>query len=224
MVKNILIPDLISEELAEEIGWPIGDGSMNFYKNRGKLRGLYQLRGHIEDDRDHYEERIKPFFKKIYNLNLSLREMPSTRVFRFQIWNDKLIEFKKKLDLPLGKKLDITIPKIFLKNNKLKIAIIRGIFDTEGGIYLEKKNNKLYPRLETRTISLKLANQMVEILSYLGFRATKHSELFNKDYNRKRTYVISIRGKEMFEKWMEIISPANPKHIRKYFRYRKSFK
>ena len=46
------IPDDISLELAEEVGWHIGDGSMNFYKNRGKVKGLYQLRGHIEDDKN----------------------------------------------------------------------------------------------------------------------------------------------------------------------------
>ena len=45
------IPKNISSELAEEVGWHIGDGSMNFYKNRGKIRGFYQLRGHIEDDK-----------------------------------------------------------------------------------------------------------------------------------------------------------------------------
>ena len=40
----------ITPELAEEVGWHIGDGSMNFYKGKG----LYQLRGHIEDDKEHY--------------------------------------------------------------------------------------------------------------------------------------------------------------------------
>ncbi|MFH1503480.1 MAG: hypothetical protein ABIE36_02390 [Candidatus Diapherotrites archaeon] len=50
------IPSKISEELAEEIGWHIGDGSMNFYKNRGKLKGFYQLRGHIKDDKNIMKE------------------------------------------------------------------------------------------------------------------------------------------------------------------------
>ena len=77
------IPKSITPALAEETGWHIGDGSMNYYKNRGKLKGLYQLRGHIGDDRVHYIERIKPVFKQLYNLDVSLREMPSTRVFGF---------------------------------------------------------------------------------------------------------------------------------------------
>jgi len=47
---NIIFPDKIDVNLAEETGWHIGDGSMNFYNSSGKQRGIYQLRGHIEDD------------------------------------------------------------------------------------------------------------------------------------------------------------------------------
>ncbi len=216
MKVKISIPNLISEKLAEETGWHIGDGSMNFYRNQGKLKGIYQLGGHVIDDKPHYISRIKPIFKEIYNLDISLREMPSTRVFGFQIWDDNLVKFKQKLGLPLGKKWDVSIPEIFLKEENLKIAVVRGIFDTDGGIYLEKKNNKLYPRMEIRTISFKLANQLLNIFKELGLRATKYSELFNKEFNRQKTHVISIRGEAMFHQFMEEIEPKNRKHMDKY--------
>src|SRR3989338_2118052 len=122
-------PKIINEELAEETGWHIGDGSMNYYKNGGKRKGLYQLRGHIEDDKPHYLKRIKPIFKKLYGIDISLREMPSTRVFGFQIWSDDLVKFKQSLGLKVGPKLDLIIPDVFLKSDKLKSAVIRGIFD-----------------------------------------------------------------------------------------------
>ena len=47
--------ETVTEELAEETGLHIGDGSMNFYKNKGELKGLYQLRGHMTDDKEHYD-------------------------------------------------------------------------------------------------------------------------------------------------------------------------
>ena len=133
MVENILIPHKIMVELAEETGWHIGDGSMNFYNNKGYQKGIYQLRGHIKEDRNHYINVIKPIFRLLYGIEISLREMPSTRVYGFQIWSNKLVSFKSRLGLPLGKKFNISIPKIFLNDNKLKIAIVRGIFDTDGG-------------------------------------------------------------------------------------------
>lgn len=215
----MIIPNNISSELAEETGWHIGDGSMNYYKNYEKLRGLYQLRGHIEDDKPHYIQRIKPIFEKLYDIKISLREMPSTRVFGFQIWNCDLVDFKKKLGLPLGKKLDVSIPRIFLKNEKLQKAVIRGIFDTDGGVYLIKKNNKIYPTLGITTISFNLSEQLLKIFKKLDFRATRHSQLYNQKFNRQRTYFIYIRGVEMFHKFMKEINPRNPKHQNKYKKF-----
>ena len=203
-------------ELAEETGWHIGDGSMNFYNNRGKSKGIYQLRGHIEDDRQHYIERIRPLFKLLYNLDISLREMPSTRVFGFQIWNSELVKFKKSLGLPLGKKFDIEIPSAFLANDELRRAVIRGIFDTDGSINLEKKNHKLYPRIYISTICPTLAQQLQLLFNELNLRATLYSVLNNKDFNRQKEYRITIRGVEMLHKFMNMIQPKNPKHIAKY--------
>ena len=64
------VPSKISDELAEEVGWHIGDGSMNFYNLGNKKRGFYQLRGHIEDDEKHYLERIKPLFENLFKIKL----------------------------------------------------------------------------------------------------------------------------------------------------------
>jgi hypothetical protein len=226
MVKIISLPTSITPEFAEETGWHIGDGSMNFYnrEGNGKLKGIYQLRGHIEDDKPHYIERIKPIFKLLYGIEISLREMPSTRVFGFQIWNDKLVKFKQNLGLPLGKKFDVVIPEAFLTNDNLKIAVIKGIFDTDGCVYLEKKNNKLYPRMEIATISLRLANQLLALLNSLGFRTTMYKVYPYQEGKRLVYYKISTRGNEMFHKFMNIIKPANPKHIKKYNLFKESFK
>jgi len=209
-------PSNISNELAEEVGWHIGDGSMNFYKNSGKLKGIYQLRGHIEDDKEHYETRIRPLFEKLFGIKLSIRDMPSTRVVGFQIWNDDLVNFKKKLGLPLGFKYNVKIPSNFLKNIELRKAVIRGIFDTDGGIYLQKKYGKLYPRLSITTISLELSEQLLKIFDEIGLRATRYSQLYERGFNRKRAYIVGIRGVEMFHKFMKEISPKNPKHVKKY--------
>jgi len=217
-------PRKITRELAEETGWHIGDGSMNFYKNHGKVRGVYQLRGHISDDKNHYITRIKPFFKTLYNLDISLREMPSTRVFGFQIWNDELVNFKHKLGLPLGKKTNVEIPKGMLNKKENVISVIRGIFDTDGCIYLERKNKKLYPRIEISTISLNLAKQLHFLLNDLGFRATYYS-VIKKQKNRKTSYLVSVRGEKMADMWFRIIKPANSKHVKKfaYFNDSKTF-
>jgi len=97
MINEIKTPKKITSDLAEETGLHIGDGSMNFYKNKNKTRGFYQLRGHIIDDKEHYETRIKELYNSVYNLKPSMREMKSTGVYGFQIWSDAIINFKKQV-------------------------------------------------------------------------------------------------------------------------------
>jgi len=128
--------------------------------------------------------------------------MPSTRVIGFQIWDDKLVNFKKDLRLPLGEKTSVKIPSVFLSDDGLSKAVLRGIFDTDGGIYLEKKNNRFYPRMYITTISLELSEQIMAIFKKLDFRITRHSQYYPRGMNRNTLYVLTIRGVEMFHKFM----------------------
>jgi hypothetical protein len=208
----ITLPKKWSAELAEESGWHIGDGSMNFYNGRG----LYQLRGHIQDDREHYIKRIKPLFKKTYDLDISLRNMPSTGVFGFQLWNNDLVNFKhKKLLMPIGKKLDYAIPKKFKENFQLKTSFLRGLFDTDGCIYIEKKRGKPYPRADIKISCEKVSKDVLEMCLSLGIRTTRYVWK-RKEKNWRTIYEITIRGTTMVNKWMEIVQPANSKHVNKW--------
>ncbi len=209
----------LTPELAEETGWHIGDGSMNYYHNKG----IYQLRGHIEDDRPHYVERIKPLFEQIYNIKINLREMPSTRVFGFQIWNNRIVAFKKELGLPLGKKFELEIPRQFLKEKKFLTACIRGIFDTDGCLYLERKNKKLYPIIQISTISKKLAEQLLNLFNLIGLKSRIWTDIYHKG-NRLPCYKVETSGVEMLHKLFTIIEPKNPKHIAKYHQFLESTK
>jgi len=203
----------ISHELSEETGWHIGDGSMNFYKNKKRIKGSYSLRGHISDDRKHYQSRIKPFYKEIYGFDISLREMYSIGCFGFQKWSDELVTFKQKLGLPLGPKLDISIPDKFRK--KYQESLIRGIFDTDGNIYLENKNKKLYPRIDISNTSMTLIKQLNNLLQRLKFRSTIYIERREK-LGWTDVLRLNVRGEDMVNRWFKIINPQNHKHIGKY--------
>lgn len=210
------IPVNIDEFLAEEIGLHLGDGSMNFYNNKG----LYQLRGHIIDDKNHYQTRIKGLYKQIFNINIKLREMPSTGVYGFQIWSNKIVDYKSKiLKLPLGKKVNFIIPKEIRNDLELAKHFLRGYYDTDGCLYLEKKNNKLYPRVEFSTISNLFFEQLQEILKQLGFNFTCYREKRAK-YDWNDLHKIRINGVKMTNKWFNEIKPANLKHLNKFKRIR----
>ena len=220
-MNKIKLPNQMSPLLAEEIGLHLGDGSMNYYKNKG----LYQLRGHIIDDRDHYDLRIKTIYKELFDLTLNLREMSSCGVYGFQIWSNKLVDYKSKiLNLPLGKKNDFLIPLQIVSNKELCKHFLRGYFDTDGCLYIENKKGKPYPRVEFATISPKFTKQLKEILVILEFRFSLYREK-RKKYGWSDIYRFRINGHEQTKKWFFEIKPNNPKHIKKYSsitRYNKS--
>ena len=85
----------------------------------------------------------------------------------------------------------------------------------DGCIYLEKKNNQLYPRVKICTVSKILAEQINDILLKSGFRSTHYVEI-TRNPNWNNLHVISVMGDIMFKKWMNLIKPANPKHIAKF--------
>ena len=212
MKRRFRIPTGMDALLAEETGLHLGDGSMNYYLGKG----FYQLRGHMTDDKDHYKTRIKPLYKKLFNIDVNLREMPSAGVYGFQVWSDELVDYKSRvLGLPLGKKLDFEIPKEIIKEDELCRCFLRGFFDTDGCIYLEKKNEGLYPRVEFSSISKTFTKQLESILLRLGFRFYCYG-LDRSKSGWKDIYRIIIRGKPMAMKWFREIKPKNPKHIKKF--------
>jgi intein/homing endonuclease len=213
------IPKRITPELAEETGLHIGDGSMGFYKNRNKLKGIYSLRGHRIDDRSHYEQRIKWLYEELYNFTPSLRDMPSSQVFGFQKWSSELVNFKhKRLGLPLGKKIELPIKEELRKTDELKVALVKGIFDTDGNIYLEHKNNKLYPKISIVTISSTLAYTLNKMLLQLGLSPTVYEE-DRAHRGWSNIFIVNLRGDKNLHRFMDTIQPANPKHQQKYKRY-----
>lgn len=187
---------------------------MNYYKNHCKLNGLYSLRGHIEDDRDHYNGKIKQTYKELYDINVSLREMPSIGCYGFQKWSSEMVKFKhEKLNLPLGHKMHVKIPNIFM--NKFPESLIRGIFDTDGNLYLENKNRKLYPRISISGISKDLIHQIYKILNRLDLKPTITVNKY-KHKNWNDLYRVNLRGELMFDKWFKTIGSSNQKNIKKY--------
>lgn len=208
--RELNLPLEITESLAEETGIHLGDGSMNFYRNSG----LYSLEGDISKDKEYFIKHLGPLYKKLYNLNVRLRERKCAGVFGFQIGSKGLVNFKNKiLGLPLGPKINIEIPEM-IKNGGRKIvsAFIRGLFDTDGGVYLEKKYGKLYPRIKISNNSEILMKQVREILEEeFKFNLSMRLDV--------KTYVIEIRGKENFIKWMKLIGSSNPKHSNKYSKW-----
>jgi hypothetical protein len=210
MISGVIIPDKMTPELAEETGIHTGDGSMNHYRNIY----MYSLRGHKTDDKRYFIDFLKPLYKRLFNLDVNIRENSDT--IGFQKCSTELVVFKHVvMGLPLGPKEEISIPDEIFGDKKYLACFIRGLFDTDGCVYLEDKSNGPYPRIEIHTTSKILSTQIKDGLNKLGFSVSCWTIVY-KGRSWKNGYKICTRGFSSVEKWLEMIGTNNPRNQDKF--------
>jgi intein/homing endonuclease len=198
-----------SEALAEETGIHVGDGSMNIYSGN---RSFYTVACHYKDDKEYLDTIVLPLINKVYGKTPKPRNW-SQGTYGFRICSKSIISFKHDiLGLPLGKKSNIEIPRFIRQRRKLMRAFLRGLFDTDGCVYLWHTNNKEFPRIQFNTISELLMAQVKAFLLQEGFIFTTWSR---QQKHWRRSYALSIDGLKMLDKWMGEIGFHNPKHLQK---------
>ena len=197
-IKNneIALPKVLDDNLAEEIGIHLGDGSLS------KPRNYYSIRGYSRDEYDYYTIHISSLIEKIYGFRPKIFSRGS--VCGFEKCSKVLFEFKTQiLGLPYGEKSHIIdIPKIITdsKNEKLICAFIRGILDSDGCIWFAK--NGTYPRIELESVSKSLIKNLEFYLSVMGFEPCTD----------KTKTKITLYGIPMLDLWLQKIGTNHPKH------------
>ena len=96
-----------------------------------------------------------------------------------------------------------------LESDECKLRLIRGLFDTDGSISLQRKK---YPVIAITTTSKILALQIQEILNQFNFGAYICKSTQN---GFKDAYRVTIFGKQKVLKWKSLIGSSNPYHIKR---------
>ena len=202
----------ITYALCEFIGAVIGDG--NLWTDGSRYR--IELTGDPNLDWTYYEYlsqiAFKLFGKKPYHLRKRQKGI------RFRLQSKYAFQIFRELGMPIGegKSLSVEIPRLIIEKGwDYSKWTIRGIMDTDGTLFFSKKTYKqpIYPTLEIRTHSIRLASQITEILRQNGFRARPRG-------NKKRGYHVALYGKEMLEKWIEEIGFSNKRHFDKLLKHK----
>jgi hypothetical protein len=202
--KFITIPK-ISSELAEFIGILLGDGHLA-PKNYGIIVscGLIDL-PYIWK---YIPELSFKLFAKPMLANITISDKGTT--FQSLFYSKEALFFlSKNYNLSIGKKLNPKIPPSFFKKPNLLKSCLRGLIDTDGGIY---RHNKKSVQICFYNSSPTLLKSVMKAFLILGF-----SPYF---YWNKKTEkgTISITGKDSLI-FMKTISLSNPKNLLKYQYY-----
>ena len=129
---------MLSKHVAEEFGIHIGDGCMGIYPKTGHYD--YTVCGGMEDYK-YLTEYVKPLIRKLYHLYPNKPTKKKGNSFDMVYCSKSLINWKMKMGLPVGRKDDITIPKVIL-NSTFVLDCLRGIFDTDGSITFKKRHKQ----------------------------------------------------------------------------------
>lgn len=207
MRKTFTFDIELSPEICELIGAFIGDGFFNCYNNK-----LYQVEfaGDSRFDLDYYNKRIIPIIKEIIpdiKPKIYKREKNSIRVV---FYSKALFCFLKDFFgfLPGKKTYTVSIPEKIINNATFIYSTIRGIFDTDGGIFLDKRKRyrNPYPRIVFQTVSNNLYKQLMEHLS-------KDFKIYSFFNEKRKVYGIEIYGHDQLKKWMSLIGFSNRRHL-----------
>ena len=202
--KGIILPIQLTSELAEEIGIHLGDGFLSSRRNEYRLKG-------DKKERDYYTLFIRQLFKKLYNLEINLKDYENT--FGFELCSKSIWTFKNKvLGIKAGRKRYMNFPEIIKVNNKEVLgAFLRGIYDTDGSLSFRssKKNKKYYPIIKLCLIAKNIIDGVAEILQMLGLEPYCYQD-------KRGYYNIALNGYARLERYCELIGWHNQKHIKKF--------
>lgn len=198
--KTIHLPDR-DAELAEFIGIMMGDGGISEYQIVITLH-------HIDDLE--YAAFVARLIKKLFKVTPSIYHSPKNSVNDIAVSRKELVRHLHELGLPIGNKVkqQFDIPAWIKRDQKLAIACVRGLVDTDGCIFTHRYRVKgvwyTYKKLSFTSASEPLRQSVHTLLQKFGF----HPRIAGNNVRLDRV--------EDMKRYFSIIDSHNQKHLRRY--------
>ncbi len=198
--KKILIPP-ISEKLAEFLGAALGDGHLDYKE--------FTFTNHL-NEKD-YMNYIKDMIMILFGLNSKIfLGSKDKKAIVMDTYSKALVNFLSKNGLKIGNKIKnkARLPGWVFENKRYSSAALRGLFDTDGGIYHKEKKYKR-AIIEFQTNSPSIHNDILKLLSILNFTPSKGN-------NGKKALDLRIQNQNEVHAFFQVVGSSNPKNILKY--------
>src|SRR3989344_2627853 len=160
MPKNNFQHIALNSEICEFVGAFIGDGYL------GKYRNVYTvgISGDKKLDEDYLKNYLLPLIKRNFPFtNPKLYYRTDENTLMLKMYSKQLYSFFRNLGFIDGKKAhSVTIPQPILNNRVFMRAVVRGIFDTDGCVFFDKRKGyrRPYPRITLQVASIPLVTQL----------------------------------------------------------------
>lgn len=197
----------MNQEFAELLGIMAGDGCLS----RSSTYTVVYISGHKEDDKEYHIQFLVPLFKKLFDKEVKACERRDENTRFIRTYDPVIFDSVSKY-FPVGEKSDLlSIPIEIQQNSSFMNAFVRGLFDTDGCVFLDRRSiySRPYPRIVLEIISQKLFKQ---VSSYLEtqFKISAKTRLRS---GKSPVYVIELYGFSQLRKWLSTIGFSNRKHL-----------
>ena len=211
-MKNVKFPEQMSEELAELTGIHFGDGSL-YLDNKYNYNLTYSC--NLAEDAE-FIEYVNYLFNKLFDIRLHILIQKRRNCIALRIRSKNLFFFfNQVLKIPIGRKTNLSIP-YWIKSDKIFLAaFLRGLFDTDGCITIQKFSKYQYILVKISTKHHDFAKQVKDSLAILdipSFVTKKDTSVNNKIFVG---YDVVVRNKNI-AKFFEVVGSKNPRNLRKY--------
>lgn len=202
--KDIFEP-VENKQLAEFMGVLIGDGGVTKYQ--------VSIACNAKDDSE-YVIYVASLVRQLFGMEPSILQRKSLNCTLVVASSVKLVDYLKGLGIFEGDKLrqSLDIPAWILRDRGLAIACLRGIFDTDGCVFLERHKIKSkyysYPRLSFVSMSANLRESIYKVLADLEFTPKVRN---NRSVNLEK--LLDIQG------YFKVVGTSNPKHLDRWNRF-----
>ena len=196
-IKKVFLKPPYSEKFAELVGIILGDGAIS----------NYQVRVSLDRNVDRqYAIFVRRLMHEVFGERPSFMERNEDNIIALTISGAGLVEVLERVGLRRGNKVEhqVDFPKWVRSKHSYQIACVRGLFDTDGGLYFHRKAKKSYLGWCFSNSSKPLLQSVMDILLSLGFNVKKAGE--------NKVYMYSL---EHISRYMKIVGSHNPKNINK---------
>lgn len=181
--------------------------------------------GHLENktltitgnslEKEHYDY-ISKKIKNLFGLKSNIRNLKNQNAMQLRVHSTELIKYLQKNGMVVGNKIKnkASLPKWIFKKERFIYATLRGLFDTDGGVYYKQKKYKR-AIIEFQTKSPYIFKDIISLLQKTKFIYSK-SSTSSGFVKESFTTNIRIQHQEDVKRFMRLIGSANPKNIIRY--------
>jgi hypothetical protein len=196
----------ILREECELIGALIGDGHIS--TKCGKY--IVGFTGNKVTDREYFEHLERLIF---VSWGKRVKVKITQTAVRIKFDSKQIVErLTNFFGIPAneGKGQKAVVPPQVCSDWALARNAIRGLFDTDGSIFVsDKRGSPKYPSIELTTTSNALARQIRLLLSMRGFCVANIWGYCSKR-SRLTAYKVPLNGRQNLKKWLKEIGFSNP--------------